>query len=119
MYGFVGVAEDTTVALVPEVTVETPSRYAMIPLADLVALMFANKLPNVCADVPPAEGVKIPIRLDGRELAVMVVVASVGLPDKSFGQGRTEEYAGDMVRQTPSVAVGLPGDIYQSVLVEV
>lgn len=116
--GGIGVtAEDTAVALVPVVVLEDVAGDLAAPLANLVTSLGANEAPDVGTDVPTAEGVEIPVGLDGRKLGVVVVEGVVLGADELLGNGRAEEDTGDVVALEGVLAVSLPGDVDQGAAV--
>lgn len=113
------VVEHAAVALVPEVRLERVLRDVLVPHARLVARLVAHRRPHVGAHVPPAQRVQPPVGLDRRDLAVVVVVVRVLVADEARGQGAAEEEPGDVVAQLRILAVGLPGNVEERVLVDV
>lgn len=113
------VVEDAAVALVPEVRLERVLRDVLVPHARLVARLVAHRRPHVGPDVPPAERVQPPVGLDRRDLPVVVVVVWVLVADEPRGQGAAQEEPGDVVAQLRVLAVGLPGNVEERVLVDV
>lgn len=67
------------------------------PGADVVAGLLADEVEDVGADVEAAEGVKVPVGLDGGDLGVVVVVAVVLGAVEMLGDGVTEQDAEDAV----------------------
>lgn len=78
----ISVAEDAPVALIPEVAVKLPAGDGRIPLPDNVAGLVGHELPDVRAYIPAAEGVEIPVRFHGGDLAVVVVIVRIFRTDE-------------------------------------
>lgn len=113
------VVEHAAVALVSKVRLERVLRYVLVPHARLVARLVAHRRPHVGPDVPPAERVQAPVGLHRRDLAVVVVVVRVLVADEPRGQGAAQEEPGDVVAQLRVLAIGLPGNVEERVLVDV
>ena len=72
--GVVSVTKDATVALIPEIAVETPMCNLRIPLAYNIPCLLTDELPYVCAHIPASQSMKVPICLDRGQLTVVIVV---------------------------------------------
>jgi len=80
-------AEDTAVALVPEIILEGIFSDFWIPLANHVLGLIADELPHVGAHVPPSEVVESPVGFHGGDLAVVVIVVVIGGSDELLVNG--------------------------------
>ena len=85
MRGLVGIAEDATVALVPEIASEGTVCDVRIPVANNIAYFVANELPYVCAHIPASQSVQVPIRLNRGQFAVMIVIIVIDSAHKILG----------------------------------
>jgi hypothetical protein len=75
-------AEDAAVALVPVIVAESISRDRWVPTADDVFGLVGNKAPDASTPVSAADMVQLPVRFDGRQLAVVVVIVVVNRVDE-------------------------------------
>lgn len=107
--------EDTGVRGVPEVAV---GQLGGRPLAEAVAGLLGNQVEDVGTDVPAAQGVEVPVGLNGGNLAVVVVEVVVGGAGEVLGEGVAEQDGENLV----ALGVGLvliPGEQDEGVVHEV
>ena len=88
------------------------------PLANLVLGLVRYKLVHISADIPAAQRVEIPVRLDGSNFGVVVVVIAIRRSHKMLWNCITKENPEDVVLDSVGV-VFIEGDQDQSVLHEV
>lgn len=89
-----GAVEHPVVALIP---VQLAERGGDIPRTYLVARAVGYELPYVGADVPPSQGVQVPVRLDRRNLAVVALEVVVGCADQAGWDDITEQDRQDAI----------------------
>lgn len=100
------------------VEVDVRERRHARPAAQLIVRVLSNVAEDVGADVVAAEGVRVPVGLDGRDLRVVVVEVRVGGADEVGGDGVAEEdREGAVLLRVRAVLV--EGDQDKSVLHEV
>lgn len=107
--------EDTWVREVEEAVFE---RWCSIPCAESVTGVGCDLAEDVGTDVPAAEGVQVPVSLDGGEFGVVIVEVGVGCADQMLGDGVTEENREDAVLDGVGFVL-VEGDEDESVLHEV
>lgn len=119
MCGVIGVAPHSTVALIPQIGAEGSSSDLGVPCTNCISGLSTYELPNICSHVPSSKGVEVPICLDSRQLAIMVVVTAVGSSNQVAWKRRSKNDASDMVCKSTSIAISLPRNVDESFLVEV
>lgn len=107
--------EDTGVRGVPVVAVGGGGGR---PLAEAVASLLGNKVEDVGADIPAAQGVEAPVGLDCGNLTVVVVEVVVGGAHKVLGDGVTEQDSENLVALGIGLAL-IPGEQNKGVVHEV
>ena len=85
---------------------------------DRIARLVADELEDVCTDVPAAEGVQAPVRLDRRDFRVVGIEGGIGGALQGLGDSVAEEDGVDFIRLRISF-VFVEGEEDEGVLHEV
>ncbi|KAI6755574.1 hypothetical protein HG531_004680 [Fusarium graminearum] len=106
--------ERSRVGKIPEILVHR----VCLPLPQLIASLARNKVKDIGAHIPAAEGIEIPVGLNGGNLRVVVVEAVVGCANEMLGNSITEKNTEDVVLAGVGF-VFIPSDKNKSVIHEV
>lgn len=81
----------------------------MRPFPQPITCLRSDVGEDIGADIPSTESVEVPVRLDGRDLRVMVVVVAISRAFQLFRDNITEEESEDLVLRSV-VLVLVEGD---------